>query len=79
MFSKYPDIVTVDNVCEMLHIGKSSTYSLLHNKQINHVKIGRKYIIPKNAVISFVDQSTWYNNNQIIDGRLQLKKGDIVP
>lgn len=54
MFCEYPDIVTTEQVALMLGIGKSSAYALLQGKQIRHVKVGRKYIIPKQAVIDFV-------------------------
>lgn len=78
MFSEYPDIVTVDNIMEMLHIGKSSAYSLLQSNQIRHVKVGRKYIIPKQAVLAFIGEMCYYDN-QIIDGRLQLvTEGDLL-
>ena len=60
MFQNYPDIVNVDHIVEMLNIGKSSVYSLLQTNQIKHVRVGRKYIIPKQAVIDFVND-TCYN------------------
>lgn len=76
MFSEYPDIITVDHLTKMLKIGKSSAYSLLQNNQIRHVKVGRKYIIPKQAVLFFVG-GLCYTDSQIIDGGLQLvKKGE---
>ena len=42
MFENYPDIITVEHLMEMLNIGKSSAYSLLKSKQIQHVRVGRK-------------------------------------
>ena len=76
MFHEYPDIVTVDQVCRMLNVGKASAYTLLQERQIRHVRVGRKYIIPKSAVIGFVNQSC-YNDEQKKDIRLTLvKKGD---
>ena len=54
MFNDYPDIVAVEDVMCMLGIGKSTAYTLLKTNQISHVKVGRKYIIPKQAVIGFV-------------------------
>ena len=78
MFEKYPDIVTVDHLTEMLHIGKSSAYSLLQNNQIRHVKVGKKYVIPKQSVVGFLNRMC-YNDSQIIDGRLHLvAEGDNV-
>jgi len=54
MFESYPDIVTVDEVMVMLGIGKSTIYSLLRNNAIPHVRVGRKYIIPKASVVGFL-------------------------
>ncbi len=71
MFENYPDIVSIPQICEMLHIGKSSAYELVRSKAINRVKVGRKYIIPKQSVIGFVNRSC-YNGGQIIDGGLHL-------
>ena len=70
MFKNYPDVITVEDLMEMLHIGKSSAYKLLHNNQIRHVRSGKKYIIPKQSVIAFLT-SFCYNNEEIINGRLQ--------
>ncbi|MCC8123035.1 MAG: helix-turn-helix domain-containing protein [Oscillospiraceae bacterium] len=77
MFTDYPDILTTEQLAEMLHIGKSSAYALLKHNQILHVRVGRKYIIPKQAVIGFV-QSMCYNHTQIInDGLQSVTKGVI--
>lgn len=69
MFENYPDVVNVEQFAEMLNIGKSSAYNLLQNNQIRHVKVGKKYIIPKTAVLDFLGDIC-YNNEQIINGGL---------
>ena len=55
VFENYSDIVSVDDIMSMLGIGKSSVYGLLKTSQIRHVRVGRKYIIPKQAVIDFIN------------------------
>lgn len=55
MFEEYTDIITVDDLAKMLKIGKSSAYGLLQDKTIRHVRVGKKYIIPKAAVIDFIN------------------------
>lgn len=57
MFSKYEDIVSVEDVMGMLHIGKSAVYSLLKSKTIRCVRVGRKYIISKKSVIKFIEEN----------------------
>ena len=61
VFESYSDIVSVDDIMRMLGIGKSSVYSLLKTNQIKHVRVGRKYVIPKQAVIDFIN-GVCYNN-----------------
>ena len=69
LFNNYPDIITVSQLAKMLNIGKSSAYALLQKNRIHHVRVGKKYIIPKSAVLDFIG-GMCYNNNQIINGRL---------
>ena len=77
MFNDYPDIITVEHLTEMLHIGKSSAYSLLQDNQIQHVKVGRKYIIPKQAVLSFVG-GICYTGDQVINDGLLTMEGEMA-
>jgi excisionase family DNA binding protein len=77
MFNEYPDIISIEQLIKMLGIGKSSAYKLLHENQIRHAKIGRKYLIPKQSVIGFID-SMCYNDDQIIDGRRSEMKGELT-
>jgi len=41
MFNEYNDIVTVDDLCEMLSIGKNSAYTLLSTGAIKAHHYGR--------------------------------------
>ena len=54
MFSEYDDVVTVDDVMNMLHIGRNNVYKLLNDNSIKTVKVGKRFIIPKRSVIEFV-------------------------
>jgi len=63
MFQKYPDIVSVDDITKMLNLGKSSVYALLQTNQLRHIKVGRKYIIPKKSVIDFATGACYNESN----------------
>lgn len=54
MFASYPDVVTVDDLMEMLHIGRNSAYMLLKTGVIKTIRIGKRYIIPKKSIISYI-------------------------
>ncbi len=56
IFSEYDDIVSVDDVMKMLHIGRSNVYKLLRDKEIKSIRIGVKYIIPKKSIIEFLEK-----------------------
>ena len=51
----YGDIMTVPEICEVLHVGQIKVYELLRNKNIRSVRVGKKYIIPKKAVAEFIE------------------------
>ncbi len=54
LFSEYDDVVSVEDVMKMLHIGRSNVYKLLNDNSIKTVKIGKRFIIPKRSVIEFI-------------------------
>ena len=54
IFSEYSDIVTVDDVMKMLRLGKNTVYKLLKDDKMTNVKVGARYVIPKQSVIEFV-------------------------
>lgn len=57
MFSNYPDVVSVDELTAMLHIGKNKAYELINSNTIQSIRIGKKHIIPKFRVIEFLMSS----------------------
>lgn len=54
MFEQYSDIVTVEELCEMLSIGKNAAYQLLASGQIRAFRYNRVWKIPKQAVIDYI-------------------------
>ena len=54
MFNEYSDVVTVDELCEMLRIGRNKAYELLRSGKIKAFRCGRLWIISKDAVVEFV-------------------------
>ena len=50
----YNDMISLDDLCEMLSIGKNTAYRLLKTNQIKPFKIGRIWKIPRDAVSQYV-------------------------
>ena len=55
IFKNYPDVVTVEDLQNMLHIGRNTAYGILKDGAIKTIKIGKKYIIPKQSVIEYIN------------------------
>ena len=52
----YPDVLTVEEVKEILQIGRKSAYRLIEENKIQHFKIGTKIRIPKQCLINFLNE-----------------------
>lgn len=54
MLKDYPDVMNVDQMCEVLGISAKTGYKLLRDKQIDCLKVGRSYRIPKAHIFSYL-------------------------
>ena len=55
MFDRYPEVVEVDDLRKMLGgISRKLAYKLLADKEIQAVKVGRTYKIPKICIIEYL-------------------------
>lgn len=55
LFTNYPDILSVQQLMELLQIGKVLAYKLIDSKKIKAIKIGREYKVLKNSIIDFIN------------------------
>ena len=55
LFAKYPDVVTLQQFCEMLGgIGDNTARKLIQENVVRHFVIDHGYMIPKVCVIDYV-------------------------
>ncbi len=57
MLKNYKDILSVDDLCEILSIGKNTAYRLLKSGEIKAIRIGKVYKIPKESLINYLKKS----------------------
>jgi len=50
----YPDVLNIQQMCEILGISTKTGYKLLQSKQIECLKVGRSYRIPKAHIFSYL-------------------------
>ena len=54
MLEQYDDLLTAEEACEVLKMGKNALYSLLGTGTLKAFRNGRVWRIPKRAVIEFI-------------------------
>ena len=54
MFEEFDDILTVEEACEALRIGRNTLYDLLHSGQLKGYRNGRVWRIPRESMIEFI-------------------------
>ena len=54
MLKEYPDVLNIEQMCEVLGISKKTGYKLLQSNTITSMKVGRTYRIPKIHLITFL-------------------------
>lgn len=49
-----PDILTVDEAATFLRLARSSVYLAIRNRTIPALRIGRRLVVPKSALLQFL-------------------------
>lgn len=58
----YCNMINVDDLCDMLNIGRNTAYRLLNEKKIKAFRIGRTWKISKQSVIDYIYNSTLHTD-----------------
>ncbi len=53
--SSLGDIISVDDICAVLGIGRNTAYKLLQNQDIGNKRMKRKYIIPRRSLEQYIE------------------------
>ncbi len=57
MLEEYDDLLSVDEACEALKIGRNTIYTLLNSRTLKGFRCGRVWKIPKLAVSQYILES----------------------
>ena len=58
MLENWDDFLTVEELCEVLKIGRNAAYTLLNSGELKALRNGRVWRVPKQAVIEYVNRRT---------------------
>lgn len=56
LLEQYPEILTVEQLCEVLGIGANTAYQMLLHGTISAFRIGRRWKIPRESVCQYIGQ-----------------------
>lgn len=56
MFENFPDILTIRQLRDILSIGRSKAYSLLHSGELKYITIGNQIRIPKKYLLDYLSR-----------------------
>ncbi|MCI9080090.1 MAG: helix-turn-helix domain-containing protein [Lachnospiraceae bacterium] len=54
MYNETTDLISIEELCDILLIGRSKAYELLNSKKIKAFRIGNSWKIPRLAVEEFI-------------------------
>ena len=53
-FNELPLALSVEHIMGILGVSKNTVYAMIRSKQIGSVRVGHKYIIPKDSLKAFL-------------------------
>lgn len=59
-----PDVLTIQELQNVLQISKSKAYNLVRHQEIKCFKVGRHIKIPKTYLIDFIEKNQYNGINQ---------------
>ena len=63
MFRKYPDVVTIPQVCEMLGVSRNYAYLVVKQGKLTRLDLGRIVRVTKSSVIELKEKSLQKSEN----------------
>ena len=58
MYNDSDELITVEQLCELLLIGRNAAYQLLSSGQIKCFRINRVWKIPRKSVIKYIQEQS---------------------
>lgn len=63
MDEKITELLSIEDLMELLNVGKNTAYSLLETSKIKAFKIGRIWKVPRKAVEDYIYSEVYGKNN----------------
>lgn len=57
-YEQLPIIITAPEVARILRISRSNAYALLHSKEIETIRIGKRMLVAKDELIRYIEEKS---------------------
>ena len=66
MFDNYPDLLNIDEACEIMQMSRNTLYKLLQSKEIKAFQINRIWKIPRKSIENYClkHSGLWSGNSK---------------
>jgi len=58
MLEGYDELLSVEELCELLKIGSNAAYRILNNGELKAFRNGRTWRIPKQSVVEYIKEQS---------------------
>ena len=64
------ELLTVEQLCQLLQIGKNTAYKLIQTGKIKGFRVGRSWKIPRDSVVEYIKkQGKWRLKNKLLQSQ----------
>lgn len=75
MLEKYSDILLIEDIMEILRIGRNSAYNLIKTGRLKCIRVGRNIRIPKAFLLDFLSEEYYNDDNNMICAPVSFEEG----
>ncbi len=75
MLESYRDVLVIEDIMDILQIGRSSAYKLINSGEIKVLRVGRNIRIPKMFLLDYLNGKCYTNNNNMLCAPMSTEKG----
>ena len=54
----YENLLSVVEAAKILHISKTKAYEMIHDNELPHLQLGKRFLVPEKAIYSWIRRRT---------------------
>ena len=75
MLEKYNDVLTINDIMDILQIGRNSAYKLINSGEIKSLRVGRNIRIPKVFLLDYLSGKYYTDDSNMLCAPMSTGKG----